>query len=62
MIRDKHPDMDNPSFKNYSKEIKDIIVKMLIKNQEKRINPQDALIHPFFIKNGLGLESGKQSV
>jgi hypothetical protein len=31
--------MDNFSFRRYSKDIKDIIVKMLIKNPERRITP-----------------------
>ena len=60
LIKEKNPDMDNFSFRRYSKDTKDIIVKMLIKNPERRITPQQALKHKYFIKNGFTkLETNK---
>lgn len=52
-IKEKQPDMDNYAFKRFSRETKDIILKMLIKKPEKRITPEEALKHPYFEKNGL---------
>lgn len=43
--------MDHWAFRKYSKEIKDIILKMLVKNPCDRITPEEALLHPFFVKN-----------
>lgn len=44
--------MDNFSFRRYSKDTKDIILKMLTKNPERRITPAQALKHKYFLKNG----------
>lgn len=44
--------MDHWAFRKYSKEIKDIILRMLVKNPCDRITPEEALKHPFFVKNG----------
>jgi len=46
--------MENPSFKRFSYEVKDIIWRMLAKSPTLRMTPQQALVHPFFIKNGFG--------
>ena len=53
LIKDKNPDMDHWAFRKYSKEIKDIILRMLIKNPCDRITPDEALRHAFFVKNRL---------
>jgi len=45
--------MNNACFKRFSVYTKDLILKMLTKNPEQRITPQEALVHPFFIQNGL---------
>jgi serine/threonine protein kinase len=44
--------MDNYQFRNFSKETKDLIVKMLNKNPDRRITSCQALKHKFFVKNG----------
>jgi serine/threonine protein kinase len=44
--------MDNFSFRRFSKETKDIIMKMLIKNPDRRITPEMALKHKYFVRNG----------
>lgn len=43
MIREKQPNMQNPVFAKYSKDIRDLILKMLCKNPAKRITPKQAL-------------------
>jgi len=53
MIKDKHIDMDHPCFHKYSKETKDLINKMLVKNPEFRLTPEKALTHKFFLNKGL---------
>lgn len=48
--------MDNCAFKRLTREIqddtKDLILKMLHKNPDRRISPEMALKHPYFVKNG----------
>ena len=39
---------DLPQWKGVSKECKDLIRKLLIKNPEKRINVQEIIVHPWF--------------
>ena len=48
--------MDNFSFRRYTKETKDIIIKMLLKNPDRRITPEQALKHRYFVRNGLTKE------
>lgn len=60
MIKEKHPDMDNFSFRRYSKETKDIIIKMLLKNPDRRITPAEALKHKYFVNNGFCPQPKKQ--
>jgi serine/threonine protein kinase len=43
LIKEKSPDMDHFSFRRYSHETKDIILKMLTKSPELRIVPEEAL-------------------
>lgn len=43
---------ENEIWDNVSKECKDMIQKMLIKDPKQRITIDDALLHPFFIKYG----------
>jgi len=45
--------MENLCFRNYSRETKDLILKLLTKNPEKRITPEQALQHRYFVRNGL---------
>ena len=54
MIKEADPDMNNLCFKRFSIETKDLILKMLSKSPKTRITPEEALVHPFFINNGLG--------
>lgn len=42
-IVEKDPDMDNAAFRRFSKETKDCVIKMLIKNPNDRITPEEAL-------------------
>jgi len=53
MIKTKDPNMDNPSFKRFIPETKELIMALLNKNPEERIKAEDALKHPYFIKLGL---------
>jgi len=47
--------MDNYAFRKYSnsKDIKDLINQMLVKNADHRITPEKALRHKFFVKHNL---------
>ena len=42
-----------PAFQRFVPEAKDLISKMLLKDPIKRIKPEEALLHPYFIKTGL---------
>ena len=53
MIKEKQPDMENTAFRRHSRETKDLILKMLTKNPDRRITPEQALRHKYFVKNGL---------
>jgi len=53
LIKEKDPDMEHPCFRIYSREMKDLIYRMLTKNPKKRITPEVALTHNFFLKKGL---------
>mmetsp|Transcript_29324 Transcript_29324/g.44170 ORF Transcript_29324/g.44170 Transcript_29324/m.44170 type:complete len:97 (+) Transcript_29324:2314-2604(+) len=58
MIKEKQPDMENLCFRNYSRETKDLILRLLMKNPERRITPKAALEHKYFIRNGLAKKPG----
>lgn len=47
--------MDNYAFRKYqnSRDIKDLINQMLLKNPDHRISPEKALRHKFFVKHKL---------
>lgn len=42
--------MNHVAFRRVSKETKEIILKMLIKDPENRITPEEVLNHPFFVR------------
>lgn len=42
--------MNHVAFRRVSKETKEIILKMLIKDPDNRITPDEILIHPFFVR------------
>jgi serine/threonine protein kinase len=42
--------MSNIAFRRFSKETKEIILKMLIKNPQMRITPEEVLKHKYFVK------------
>jgi serine/threonine protein kinase len=52
MIKTVDPNMQNACFKRFIPETMDIIQKMLIKNPDSRITPDEALNHPYFVKLG----------
>ena len=52
-IKEKDPNMTLPAFQRFVPEAKDLITKMLIKDPLQRIKPEDAVMHPYFIKTGL---------
>ena len=54
--------MNKFAFKRFSKETKDIIVKMLDKNPDNRITPQEALNHNFFILNGFSKDEDRNNI
>lgn len=45
--------MTLPAFSRFVPEAKDLITKMLIKDPLLRIKPEEALLHPYFIKTGM---------
>lgn len=49
-IKEKDPNMTLPAFSRFVPEAKDLISKMLIKDPLQRIKPEEALLHPYFIK------------
>ena len=55
MIKEQEPDYENYKFRIFSKESKDLIMKMLVKNPKERIQVKDALKHEFFSKNQIGI-------
>ena len=44
--------MQNKSFDRFSPETKDLMNLMLKKDPAQRITPEQALQHPYFVKNG----------
>lgn len=44
--------MENSAFKRFLPDVKDLMIKMLTKDPETRITPQEALKHPYFVKTG----------
>ena len=52
MIMEKQPDTDRREFVWFSSHTKDLILKMLEKDPNKRITPKEALKHKFFENNG----------
>ena len=53
-ILKSEPDFDIPEFKNITNDCIDLIKKLLVKNENKRIKADDALKHNFF-KNGINI-------
>lgn len=51
-IKEMEQDMANPSFDRFSPETKDLMRLMLLKDPAKRVTPEQALQHPYFVKNG----------
>lgn len=43
--------MENVAFRRHSRETKDLILKMLNKHPDRRITPEQALRHKYFIIN-----------
>jgi len=43
MIKERHPDMTHSAFQKVSRETKDLILKMLIKDPINRITPDQIL-------------------
>ena len=50
-INNKEVNLSIKPFDTTSDELKDILIKLLKKNPNERLNAQDALNHPWFIKN-----------
>jgi serine/threonine protein kinase len=48
MIKEANPDLTSSVWNSFSKQCKDLIAKMLIKDPKERITVDDALKHPFF--------------
>lgn len=48
--------MQLPAFARFVPEAKDLIMKMLTKDPLKRIKPEEALLHPYFVKTGMVVE------
>jgi len=44
--------MDHAVFQRFMPEAKDLIIQMLMKDPLDRIKPEDALLHPYFVKTG----------
>ena len=59
-IKEKDPNMTLPAFQRFVPEAKDLISKMLIKDPLQRIKPEEALVHPYFLKTGLAKEPVKE--
>lgn len=54
MIKEKNPDMSNIGFRRVSKTIREIIMKLLIKDPLKRITPYEILSNDFFKRKARG--------
>jgi hypothetical protein len=52
MIKTVEPNMKNECFGRFIPETRELISKMLQKNPDARITPEDALKHPYFLKMG----------
>lgn len=59
-IKEKDPDMGLTCFDRFSPETRDLMSLMLIKDPKDRITPEEALVHPYFIRNGF-LSEKKQT-
>jgi len=53
LIKEAEPDISGPIWDRVSKECKDLLLGMLIKDPTKRITVDEALIHPAFVLNGI---------
>jgi len=51
-IKEKQPNMDHVVFQRFVPEAKDLIIQMLKKDPMDRIKPEEALLHPYFVKTG----------
>ena len=54
--------MQLPAFARFVPEAKDLIMRMLTKDPLKRIKPEEALVHPYFVKTGMVSEQKPEIV
>jgi serine/threonine protein kinase len=55
MIVENEPDFERRDFMRFSKNAKDLLLKLLEKDPKKRITPKIALQHQFFFENGYSI-------
>jgi len=57
LIKEADPDISGPIWDKISKECKDLLLRMLIKEPKNRITVDEAILHPVFLKHAISAES-----